>query len=58
MDGEDKPPDELRYNGEGKKNVCIAREHAKEIFEASNCGNSKVRSESRDKLFSRTHRPC
>ena len=21
MDGEDKPPDDLRYNGEGKKNV-------------------------------------
>ena len=28
MDGEYEPPDDLSYNGEGKKNLCINREHA------------------------------
>ena len=28
MDGEDEPPDDLRYNGEGKKNRCMNREHS------------------------------
>ena len=28
VDGEDKPPDDLRYNGEGKKNRYINQEHA------------------------------
>ena len=44
-DGEDEPPDDLRYNGEGKKNCCINREHAEDSFEASNHIISKVRSE-------------
>ena len=28
VDGEDEPPDDLRYNGEGKKNHCKNQEHA------------------------------
>ena len=28
MDGEDEPPDGLRYNVEGKKNSCMNWEHA------------------------------
>ena len=43
MDGEYNPPDELRYNGYDNKNHCINREHAEEIFEASNRKISKVR---------------
>ena len=46
MDGEDEPPDDLRYNGEGKKHCCINQEHAADSFEASNCNIRKVRSES------------
>ena len=48
MDGEDNPHDDFRYNGEGKKNWCMNREHAEDIFEAKNCNISKVRSESRN----------
>ena len=48
MDGEDDTPDNLRYNGEGKKNCCMNREHAEDSFEAINCNISKVRSEIRN----------
>ena len=50
MDGEDEPPDYLRYNGEGKKIRSINREHAEDSFEANNCNISKVRSESCNKI--------
>ena len=50
MDGEDNPPDDLRYNGEGKKKCCMNREHADDSFEANNRNISKVRSESRNKI--------
>ena len=43
MDGEDEPPDDLRYNGEGKKN-------RKDSFEANNSNIRKVRSKSRNKI--------
>ena len=46
IDGENYPHDELRYNGEGKKNSCINREHAEDIFEARNRNTSKVISKS------------
>ena len=45
MDGEDNPPDDLRYNGEYKKKRCINWEHAEDSFEANNHNISKVRSE-------------
>ena len=32
MDGEDDPPDKLRYNGEGKIFLYINREHAEDSF--------------------------
>ena len=32
MDGEDELPDDLRYNGEGKKNCCMNRENAEDSF--------------------------
>ena len=32
MDGEDEPPDELRYNREGKKNSCMNWEDAEDSF--------------------------
>ena len=32
MDGEDETSDDLRYNGEGKKNCCINWEHAEDSF--------------------------
>ena len=32
MDGEDVQPDDLRYNGEGKKNCCNTREHAEMLL--------------------------
>ena len=47
MDEEEEPPDNLRYNGEGKKNCCIIREHAEDSFEASNCNTSRVITEIR-----------
>ena len=47
MDGEDKPPDDLRYNVEGNKNRSMTREHAEDSFEANNRNISKVKSESR-----------
>ena len=50
MNREDDPPDDLRYNGEGKKNCCINLEHAEDIFEAINCNISKVRSKSCNKI--------
>ena len=50
MDGEDEPPDDLEYNGEGKKNICIKREHAEDSFEASNRNISKVRSKIRNTI--------
>ena len=46
IDGEDTPPDNLRYNGEGKESRCINREQAEKKFEASNFNISKVRSKS------------
>ena len=48
MDGEEDPPDELRYNGEGKKNRFMNQEHDEDSFEANNCNISKVRRESRN----------
>ena len=54
MDGEDEPPDDLRYNGEGKKNRCMNREHAEDSFEASNCNTGKVRSKSRNEIAQST----
>ena len=50
MDGEDNPTDEIRYNGEGKKNRCMNWEHAEDSFEAKNRKISKVRSESRNTI--------
>ena len=50
MDGEDQPPDELRYDGEGKKLFSMNREHVEDSFEANNHNISKVRSESRNKI--------
>ena len=50
MDGEDEQPDDLRYNGEGKKLCCMNREHAEDSFEANNRNISKFRSESRNTI--------
>ena len=50
MDGEEYPPDDFRYNGEGKKNRCITWEHAEESFEAGNQNIRKVRSEIRSTI--------
>ena len=56
MDGEDDPPDDLRYNGEGKENCCINWEHAEDSFEARNCDTSKIRSQSLNTIvLSTTH---
>ena len=49
MDGEDEPTYELMYDGKGKKNHCMNREHAEDSVEANNCSISKLRSESRNK---------
>ena len=54
MYGEDEPPDDLRYNGEGNKNCCMNREHAEDSFEAKNRKISKVRSESRNTIVQST----
>ena len=43
MDGEDEPPDDIRYNGEGKKSCCITREHAEDSFKVSSLNTSKFR---------------
>ena len=51
MDGEEKPPNDLRYNGEGNKNCCINREHAEYSFEASNHNTSKFRSKRIKKIY-------
>ena len=32
MDGKDDPPDDLRYNGEGKKNHYMNQEHVEDSF--------------------------
>ena len=50
MDGEDDPPDDLRYNREGKKNRCMNQEHAEDSYEANNHIISKVRSKSRNTI--------
>ena len=50
MDGEDDPPDDLRYNGEGKENCCINWEHAEDSFEANDRNISKVRSKIRNTI--------
>ena len=50
MDGEDETPDDLRWNGEGKKFFLINQEHVEDIFEASNHNIIKVRSESCNKI--------
>ena len=44
MDGEDEPPDDLRYNGEVRENCYMNREHAEDSFESNNHNISKVRS--------------
>ena len=44
VDGDDKPPYDLRYNGEGKKKCCMKWGHAENGFEANNHNISKVRS--------------
>ena len=51
MDGEDEPPDDLRYNGEGNKNRYMKREYAEDSFEASNCKTINVRSKSRNTIL-------
>ena len=51
MDGEDDPHDDLRYNGEGKKNSCIAHEHVENTFEAINRNTSKVSSKTRNTTY-------
>ena len=51
MDGEGKPPDDLRYNGEGKKHIGMNRDHAEDSFEAKNRNISKVRSEIRNTIM-------
>ena len=56
VDAEDEPLDDLRYNGEGKKNCCMNREHAEASFEANNHNTSKVKSEIRNAIVqSKTH---
>ena len=50
MDREDKPPDDIRYNIEGKKNRCVTQDHVEDSFEASNHNTSKVRSKSRNTI--------
>ena len=50
MNGEEEPTDDLRYNGEGKKNCCINRENAEDSFEASDHNITKVRSKSRNTI--------
>ena len=32
IDEEDAPPEDLRYNRDGKKNYCITQEHAEDSF--------------------------
>ena len=44
MNGEDEPSDDLMYNGEGKKNGCITRDHVEDSIEESNRNNSRFRS--------------
>ena len=46
MDGEDEPPDDLRYNREVKKNGCMNQKNVEDSFEANNRKISKVRSKS------------
>ena len=55
MDGEDKQPDDLRYNGEGKKYFWTTQEHAEDSFEASNCNTSKGRSKIRNEIAQSTN---
>ena len=50
MEVEHQPPDDLRYNVEGKKKRCINREHAEDSFEASNRNISKFRSKIRNTI--------
>ena len=49
-DGEEGTTDDLRYNGEGKKNNSMDQKHAEESFEASNHNISKVRSKRRNTI--------
>ena len=54
MDEEDKPPDNLRYNGEGKKSYCTNREHAEDSCEAINHNTDKIRIKIRNEIVQST----
>ena len=56
IEGEDEPPDDLRYNGEGKKNCCINREHAEDSFEESIPTLSRSEAKAAIQLCSQPHR--
>ena len=55
MDEEDKPPDNLRYNGEGKKSYCTNREHAEDSCEAINHNTDKIRIKIRNEIVQSTN---
>ena len=50
MDGEEYPPSEIRYNGEGKKIRCMNWEHVEDSFEVNNRNISKVRRKIRNTI--------
>ena len=57
MDGEDNPTDEIRYNGEGKKNRCMNREHAEGSLKRTTTKLARSEEKTAIQLRSRKHRP-
>ena len=57
MGGEDEPFDDLMYNGEGKKNCCITREHAEDSFKQSIATLARSEAKATIQFCSQTYRP-
>ena len=57
MDGEDEPPDDLRYNREGKKIVVLTGSMQKIVLKRAIAKEARSEVKSAIQLHSRIHRP-
>ena len=57
MDGDDNPPDYLRYNGEGNKNAVLTRSMQKTVLKQSIRTLARSEVKSAIQLWIEPHRP-
>ena len=57
MDGKDKPPDDLMYNGEGKKNVVLNGSMQKTVLKREIATLARLEAKDAIKLSSQINRP-